>query len=223
MKICKIYCRFIAFAFCLFILGACGDDAPITKPVKIVAFGDSLTAGYRLPQEQSFPAQLQARFLKDGSTGVDVENQGISGDMTKDGVARLNKVLEAKPDIVILELGANDILRAAPQDKAKANLVLMITELQKAGIAVLLAGIRVSGIALLSHQDLGEYNTLFTGLGKEYGIVVYEDFLKDVLGRKDMTLEDGLHPNAAGVSRIVDNIYPLVEDLAQAAAKRKAG
>jgi len=210
-----------AVAFPLLSLAACGgsDDA-ITTPVKIVAFGDSLTAGYNLPADAAFPSQLQQKFLSQGSTGVTIENQGISGDTTQDGVQRLNKVLEAKPDIVILELGANDILRDAPAEKARSNLRQIISELQKANVTVILTGIRVNGIFAM-RASTGQYRDLFTDLGSEMGVETYPHFLDGVMGQKELNLQDGLHPNRDGITVIVENIYPLVHEVAVDVAKRK--
>lgn len=203
-------------------LGACGDsDEDITTPLKIVAFGDSLTAGYNLPAEHAFPSQLQEKFLREGSTGVTIENQGISGDTTQDGVQRLNKVLEAKPDIVILELGANDILRDAPAEKARTHLSHIITELQKSGVTVILTGIQVRGIFAM-RPSTSQYRDLFNGLGEEFKVAIYPSFLDGVQGRKELNLQDGMHPNKDGIAVIVENIYPLVHEVAVDVAKRKA-
>lgn len=202
-------------------LSACGvSDEDITTPVKIVAFGDSLTAGYNLPADAAFPSQLQQKFLSEGSTGVTIENQGISGDTTQDGVQRLNKVLDAKPDIVILELGANDILRNAPAEKARSNLRHIIAELQKANVTVILAGIRVNGIFAM-RASTGQYSDLFTDLGEEMGVETYPHFLDGVMGQSELNLQDGLHPNRDGIAVIVENIYPLVHEVAVDVAKRK--
>lgn len=201
---------------------ACGEsDEDITAPVKIVAFGDSLTAGFNLPADDAFPSQLQAKFIREGSTGVTIENQGISGDTTQDGVQRLNKVLEAKPDIVIIELGANDILRNAPAEKAQNHLGRIITDLQSAGITVVLTGIKVRGIFAMN-PAVAPYRDLFTGLGDQYKVATYPDFLEGVQGRSELNLQDGLHPNSAGVSVIVDNIYPLIHETALEVSRRKA-
>lgn len=222
MRISKPY-RIFAALLALVLSAACdASHEPITAPVTIVAFGDSLTAGYNLPADDAFPVQLEERFLQDGSTGVKIINQGISGDTTKDGIARLQLALEAKPDIVILELGANDILRGLPADKARENLSDIITQLQHQNVTVILTGLEISSVFSFVKKEIGGYDTLFVELGKDYGVVVYKDFLKGVRGKKDLNLADGLHPNAQGVAVIVDNIYPTIREVAAEVAARKS-
>lgn len=222
MRIRKPY-RILAAIAALFLFSACeAEQHPITTPVTIVALGDSLTAGYGLPADQAFPVQLQQRFAQDGSTGIRVINQGISGDTTRDGINRLSLALEARPDIVILELGANDILRKLPADKARANLSEIIAQLQQAGVTVLLTGISTPGVLSFINREIGGYDNLFVELGKDYGIVVYKDFLKGVRGKADLNLSDGIHPNAQGIAVIVENIYPTIRTLASDVAERKA-
>ncbi|MGB1539324.1 MAG: GDSL-type esterase/lipase family protein, partial [Rickettsiales bacterium] len=126
-------------------LSACGDE-PFAAPMTIVVFGDSLTAGYRLPADKAFPAQLEARLHAEGYTGIRVINQGISGDNTRGGVARMHTATALQPDIIILELGANDILGRSPASRAEPQLRKLIEAFEQSGALVLLTGIEVPGI-----------------------------------------------------------------------------
>ena len=176
----------------------------------ILAFGDSLTAGYQLKPGESFPAQLEAALRKEGRN-VRVHNAGVSGDTTAQGRARLPWVLNSlkqKPDLVIVALGANDMLRGQPVATANANLDAILTELNRRGIPVVMAG-------MLAAPNLGpaygkEYNAMFPALAKKHGVTLYPFFLKGVAAQKPLLLADGMHPNPKGVSVMVTNILPTV-------------
>jgi acyl-CoA thioesterase-1 len=177
----------------------------------IVAFGDSLTAGYGLKPKESFPAQLESTLRGQG-VPVRVVNAGVSGDTTAGGKARLAWVLnalKAKPDLVIVELGANDMLRGLPVAQARANLDAILAELKRRKLKVLIAGMR-------SAPNMGRTYTqgfegIFPALAKNYGTGLYPFFLEGVTGRNGMTLPDGLHPTARGVAVIVRGIIPQVK------------
>lgn len=215
----KFYHLLLA-CLCLFVLSACDSGGPITQPVTVVAFGDSLTDGYRLPTEQAVPARLQAHFLAEGHTGVRILNMGISGDTTHGGLSRLNLALDAHPHVVILELGANDLMRGQPPANARKNLSMMIEALQSRDIIVILCGVEVPGAFTLSNPDRGEYPDMFAELADEYDVRFYRNFLKGVQGKAGLNLEDGLHPNAKGAQVIADKLYPLVLDAVREAAER---
>lgn len=176
----------------------------------ILAFGDSLTAGYQLRSTESFPAQLEATLRKEGRQ-VRVHNAGVSGDTTTAGRARLPWVLNSlktKPDLAILALGANDMLRGQPAAQTRANLDAMLTEFGKRGIPVVMAG-------MLAPPNLGqayvrEYNSLFPALARKHDARLYPFFLNGVLLNRQYLLSDGVHPNAAGVGVMVRNIAPTV-------------
>lgn len=213
-------------SFCLIILAvaplvACGEGAPITTPVKIIAFGDSLSAGHNLPTDAAVPAKLQQRFAAAGHTGVRVVNMGISGDTTQDGVARLNLAIDAEPDIVLLELGANDILRQSPAKKAQKNLETIIEQLQARGITVILSGVQIPGIFVIGNRHLSDYKPMFAALADNYDIEYYPNFLAGVQGDSSMNLQDGLHPNASGTEEIARRIYPMLLEAAQDIAATK--
>lgn len=173
----------------------------------ILAFGDSLTAGYGLPQSESFAAQLEERLRSEGRT-VRVTNAGVSGDTTGGGLARLAWSLEEKPDLVILELGANDGLRGLDPERMRANLETMIEQCQQSGARVILAGMRAP-------VNWGEayrikFNAVFPELATKHGLTLYPFFLDGVITDRGLVLDDGLHPNADGVARIVEGILPFV-------------
>jgi acyl-CoA thioesterase-1 len=176
----------------------------------IWAFGDSLTAGYGLPPAQGFPVQLQAA-LRGAGIAAEVRNGGVAGDTAAQGRARLAwglRGLGAKPDLVIVELGANDMLRGLPPEQAAANLDMILAELKRRQIRVLLAGMKAA-------PNLGpDYRRAFDGmyvrLARRYGVPLYLFFLDGVAGNRALIQADGLHPNARGVAIIVRCMVPAV-------------
>lgn len=178
----------------------------------ILAFGDSLTAGYNLPPSKSFAAQLEQRLLDqrlpDQGRRVRVTNAGLSGDTTSGGRARLGWSLQDKPDLVILELGANDGLRGLDPVTMRENLEAMIKECQQAGARIILAGMRAPVNWGEAYRQ--EFEQVFPELAEKHGLPLYPFFLDGVIGNQALLLDDGLHPNADGVGRIVDGILPLV-------------
>ncbi len=191
------------------------------NPIRILAFGDSLTAGYGLEDgRQAFPYQLQ-RALQAKKYDVMILQGGVSGDTTSGGVSRLNWSLASKPDAVILELGANDGLRAVDPALTEKNLRTIVTRLQQAGLPVLLTG-------MLAPPNLGRdfgqrYKAAFERVAKETGVLFYPFFLEEVAAVPDLNQADGLHPTEEGVAIVVKNILPSVEKLiAQVKDKQKA-
>ncbi|WP_043745626.1 arylesterase [Paramagnetospirillum magneticum] len=177
---------------------------------RILALGDSLTAGYGLAPEEAFPAQLE-RVLRAEGRDVTVINAGVSGDTTAGGKARLDWALGAKPHLAILELGANDGLRGLDPKLTHANLDAILKRLTAAGIPVLLAG-------MLAPPNYGkafeaEFKAVFARLAAEHDVVFYPFFLDGVAGDRGLCLPDGLHPNAKGVGVIVGRILPSVRRL----------
>ena len=180
-------------------------------PKLVLAFGDSLSAGYQLKPAESFPAQLQVALVKAGRV-VTVKNAGVSGDTSTAGRARLNWVLaglKTKPDLVILELGANDMLRGQDPAIAKANLDAMLTELGKRKIPVVLAGMRAS--PNLGATYVKQFDAMYGALAAKHKVRLYPFFLDGVAATPKLQLADGMHPNAAGVAVIVKRILPTVE------------
>lgn len=178
------------------------------EPIHILAFGDSLTAGYNLPASDSFAAQLEKRLLEKGRA-VRVTNAGVSGDTTSGGRARLAWSLADTPHLVILELGANDGLRGLDPERTRANLEAMIKECRQTGAVVILAGMKAP--VNWGEEYKTQFEAAFADLAREYALPFYPFFLEGVIKNQSLVLEDGLHPNARGVARIVDGILPLIE------------
>ncbi len=177
----------------------------------IVAFGDSLSAGYGLKPAESFPVQLEAA-LRRGGTPVRVHNAGVSGDTTAQGRARLGFVLRSlktKPDLVILQLGGNDMLRAIDPAQTEANLSAILADLKKRGIPVLLAGMLAAPNMGKAYQT--RFDAVYPKLARQYGIKLYPFFLNGVTANRTLLLKDGLHPTGKGVSVVVAGILPQVK------------
>ncbi len=176
----------------------------------IWAFGDSLTAGYGLPPAQGFPAQLQAELRRQGVAAT-VRNGGVAGDTAAQGRARLRwglRGLKAVPDLVIVELGANDMLRGLPVAAARANLDRILTELRTRNVPVLLAGMRAA--PNMGADYARAFEGMYRALARQHGVALYPFFLDGVAGRRDLFQPDGLHPDARGVAIIVRRIAPAV-------------
>jgi acyl-CoA thioesterase-1 len=177
---------------------------------KILALGDSLTAGLGLDQSQAFPAKLEVA-LKSKGHDVSIINAGVSGDTAAQGEARLDWALTDDVDAVILELGANDALRGLPPAQAETALTTILDKLEKRKLPVLLAGMK-------SPPNLGpdyatEFEGMFQKLANRPGIVYYPFFLDGVAADPALNQADGMHPNPAGVDVIVTRMLPFVEKL----------
>lgn len=182
----------------------------LAKDRLVLAFGDSLTAGYGLRPNESFPAQLQAALNK-GGIPARVHNAGVSGDTSAAGRGRLAFVLaglKAKPDLVILELGANDMLRGLKPEQTRANLDAMMAEFKRRGIPVLLAGMRASPNLGKAYQ--AQFDPIFPSLAKKHGARFYPFFMNGVAANRSLLIGDQMHPNPKGVAVIVRGIYPQV-------------
>jgi acyl-CoA thioesterase-1 len=178
-------------------------------PKRVLAFGDSLTAGYGLPAEESLPARLEKRLKADGHD-VKVINAGVSGDTTRMGLERLDYTLAAGPaDVVFLELGANDMLVGLSPKDARANLSKMIETFQSKGAIVILAGMVSSNNWGQAYRE--EFDSIYPDLATRYGVTMVPFFMEGVWGDPKLLLADGLHPNPAGVAKVVDRIAPYVE------------
>lgn len=176
-------------------------------PIRIVALGDSITAGYGLSPEQSFPVQLEAA-LKARGVNTKVINAGVSGDTTAGGLARVGDVIRANPKVVIVELGANDGLRGIDPETTYSDLDGILTQLAQRHIRVLLTGMYAP--PNLGREFGAEFDAVFTRLAKEHGVAFYPFFLKGVAANAKLNQDDGIHPNAAGVRVIVKNILPYL-------------
>jgi acyl-CoA thioesterase-1 len=176
-------------------------------PVAVLVLGDSLTAGYGLEESESFPAQLERR-LKTAGYDVNVINAGVSGDTTAGGLARIEWTLADRPEIVIVELGGNDALRGLDTELIYTNLDKILTRLEAAECRVILAG-------MLAPRNLGQeyytkFDRIYPALAEQHDVLFYPFFLEGVATDPELNQSDGVHPNAAGVRRIVAGVTPLV-------------
>lgn len=178
------------------------------RSLKLVAFGDSLSAGYNLPASAAFPAVLE-QALRQKGLAVEIVNAGVSGDTTQGGLERLDWSVPEGADGVILELGANDALRGVDPALTRQNLEAIIARLTERKIPVLLAG-------MYAPRNLGEdfvkrFDAIYPELAKKHGLVLYPFFLDGIAGDRALNQADGLHPTADGVAVIVRTILPTVE------------
>lgn len=177
----------------------------------IWVFGDSLTAGYGLPPRAGFTTQLEAGLRRAG-VAAEIRNGGVSGDTAAQGRARLLwglRGLKAKPDLVILELGANDMLRGLPPAQTARNLDLILAELRRREIPVLIAGMRAA--PNLGSAYRRDFDAIFPNLARQYRLPLYPFFLDGVVGNRALLQADGMHPNARGVTIVVAKIVPAVK------------
>ena len=190
-----------------------GSQAPVAGPERLVlAFGDSLYAGYGLGRGDSLPDDLQDALRADG-INARVVNAGISGDTSAAGRQRLAFTLDKldrKPDLVLLGLGGNDLLRQIPPAETRANFVAMLDELKKRDIPVVLTGMMVP--PNLGPDYAAQFNRIWPDLAKQYDATLDPFILAGVIGNRALMLPDGIHPNAQGVDRIVARLGPVVAE-----------
>ena len=184
--------------------------AAAETPIHIVALGDSLTAGYGLAEQDGFVPRLQAALAAKG-VAVELANAGVSGDTAADGLARLDWSVPQGADAVIVELGANDMLRGLKPEVTRATLATILRRLTQRHIAVLLCGMRAAPNFGAEYDQA--FDRVYPDLAAEFGVILYPFFLDGVAADLRLTQPDGLHPNAAGVAVIVDRILPKVQEL----------
>jgi acyl-CoA thioesterase-1 len=178
------------------------------RTLHVVALGDSLTAGYGLPAGQGFPEALE-RALKAKGWDVAVVNAGVSGETAEDGLARYDWSVPAGTDALLVELGANDMLRGQPPEGAEAALSDILARAKKAGVATLLMGMRAA--PNLGPEYQRKFDAIYPELAAKYGVKLYPFFLDGVAGDPKLNQKDGLHPTRAGVDIIVARALPAVE------------
>ncbi len=176
----------------------------------IVAFGDSLTAGLGVPAEQSYPSRLAERLTAEGYA-YRVVNAGVSGDTTAGGLRRVDWALRLKPEIVILELGANDALRGQDLAAVRANVDQLVARFQAAGAQVLVAGMRLP--PNYGPRYGGEFQRIFEEVARRRGAALMPFFLEGVAGVPRLNQADGIHPTAAGYAVVVDRLWPHLRPL----------
>ncbi len=180
------------------------------EPIQIIVLGDSLTAGPGLAADKTFPVRLEAALRERGHV-VAVIDAGVSGDTSRDGLARLDWSVGPDADIVVVELGANDALRGTDPEITRSALDSILARLSERGLPVVLAG-------MLAPPNLGKdfaaaFNPIYGELATKYGAEFYPFFLDGVAGDSRFNLQDGMHPNAEGVEIIVERILPTVESV----------
>ncbi len=205
-------------AAALLVLAAAGARA---EPVTVAALGDSLTAGYGLPQDRGFVPQLQEWLRANGAPDAIVINAGVSGDTSAGGLARVDWTLTEDVDAVILELGGNDMLRGLDPSLTRANLDGILARIGARGLPVLLTGLRAPGNYGPEYRQA--FDGMFPELAERHQALLYPSFLEGILrGRtpaqaRALIQADGIHPNAEGVEAIVADIGPKVLELIRAA------
>jgi acyl-CoA thioesterase I len=200
-----------AAVFAVSLMGAARiATAAVDRPLEVVALGDSLTAGYGLPEQDGFVPRLQAALAAKGVSAT-IANAGVSGDTATDGLARLDWSVPDQTQAVIVELGANDMLRGIDPKLTRKALEAILQRLSARHIAVLLCGMRAA-------PNLGSaygqaFERIYPQLAAQYGVALYPFFLDGVAANLRLMQSDGMHPNAAGVGVIVRRILPEVEEL----------
>jgi acyl-CoA thioesterase-1 len=179
----------------------------VARTVSLVALGDSLTAGYGLPQGDGFVPQLTAK-LKAQGLDVDIINAGVSGDTTSGALSRLEWSVPPEADGVIVALGGNDALRAIDPKVTAENLESLIGKIQARGQAIFFIGMRAP--PNLGSDYTRAFDAIYPALAQRYGLAYYPFFLEGVAGEVDLNLSDGIHPNATGVDTITDRLTPFM-------------
>lgn len=215
------------------VVSACKGEAPkgpsaapppaLAKPAKslpkIVAFGDSLTAGYGLSQSSSYPALLQKRIDAEG-LNYEVVNAGVSGETTAGGLRRIDWALDGDVRVVILELGANDILRGQPIDEMKKNLAGIIERAKAHRATVLLAGMEAPTNSGVEYRR--PVHEAFLSLAKEHNVELIPFFLAGVAGIESLNQADGIHPNEEGTKIVAESVFNALKPILEAEKQKAA-
>jgi acyl-CoA thioesterase-1 len=206
--------RFLAFLAMIFFAGSA-----VAEPIRIVALGDSLTAGYGVAGPDAFPVRLEAALRARGHD-VAIVNAGVSGDTATDGLARVDWSLGEDADAVIVELGANDALRGVDPKITRDALDRLLAKIGEKRTPVLVAG-------MMAPRNLGKdyvqaFDAIYPDLAKKHGAILYPFFLDGIALDQRFNLNDGLHPNSKGVAEITRNILPTVERLLERVRTRQA-
>ena len=183
---------------------------PVTQRPRVVALGDSLTAGLGLAQSEAYPALLQKR-IDDAGLGFEVVNAGVSGDTSAGGVRRLDWVLGEGTKVLILALGANDGLRGLPVDQMKHNLDTIITRAKARKIDVILAGMEAP--PNFGREYTGQFRDAFRDLAQQHDLVFVPFLLDKVAGQSQLNQGDGIHPNAQGAEILAGTVWAALEPM----------
>lgn len=184
----------------------------------VLVFGDSLSAGYGIDVDQSWPALLQSRLESQGYEHR-VINASISGETTEGGVTRIGSTLESfNPELVILELGGNDGLRGFPPDRMKANLQTIIETTKTSGAAVVMLGIRIP--TNYGPRYTGAFENVYRELAEQSGVLWIEFFMEGIALNEDLMQDDGIHPNAEAQLILLDNAWPIIRQSLEVSNKQ---
>ena len=196
-----------AFSFLLILLFLSASRLSASETIRILAFGDSLSAGYQLPAGKGFTDQLQKSLTEKG-LAVEIVNAAVSGDTSASGLSRLDWSTPDNIDLVLLELGANDALQGLPVDKTKANLAAMIEKFRAKGATVALMGMRAP--PNMGKSYVTAFDAIYPALAKDMNVPLLPFFLEGVAADPALNLADGIHPNPQGIEIIVSNVAPFV-------------
>jgi acyl-CoA thioesterase-1 len=183
---------------------------PLDARPKVVALGDSLTAGLGLAPAEAYPALLQKK-IDDAGLGFEVVNAGVSGDTSAGGVRRLDWVLQGDARVLIVALGANDGLRGLPVERMKDNLETIISRAKARDIQVILAGMEAP--PNFGPEYTGEFRVAFRDLAREHGVVFVPFLLDKVAGQSQLNQGDGIHPNAQGAAILADTVWAALQPM----------
>ena len=215
MKIKDLLRAFTGFFSALLIMASLSMVSANAKPLNVVAFGDSLMAGYQLDRQDAFPNRL-AEALNANGLEINMTNAAVSGDTTSGGLARLDWSVPDGTDVVILELGANDALRGLPAETTRENLDNMMTRLRERNISVFLMGMLAPPNMGTAYEEA--FNSIYPELADKFEVELYPFFLDGVAGIPELNLSDGIHPNPKGIAVMVENILPTAEAFFKAQA-----
>jgi len=202
--------RFKRTAFFAAAVLALASGPVSAAPIKILAFGTSLTQGYGLPPGTEYTTVLQEK-LKAAGVDARIINAGVSGDTSADGLSRLDWSLADKPQAAIVEMGSNDALRGLAPAQTEKNLNAILAKLKAAHVAVLLCGMHAP--RNLGPEYAAQFDAIYPKLAKQYGVLFYPFILDGVALNPKLNQADGIHPNPAGVKIIVDHVLPYVKKL----------
>ncbi len=201
-----LFLRSTLFLFYLSIAAFCTFPARSANPITILAFGDSLIAGYGLPEAEGFVAQLQSALRARNHSAIVIDG-GVSGDTSAAGLERIDWALTPPPDIAILELGANDMLRGIDPASTRDNLEKIILKAKASGAIIILAGMKATENFGADYK--AAFDSLYPELAKRYDLPLIPFFLEGVAADPQLNQGDGLHPNAEGEKLVVANVLPF--------------
>ncbi len=181
--------------------------APKAAATKVVVLGDSISAGLGLPADQAFPAVVEAMLQAEG-LDIAVQNAGVSGDTSTAGAARVDWLLKQDPQILVVELGGNDLLRGQPVAVTRARLGEIVQAGRAAGAEVVLLGISAPGSVGADHK--AAFDAIYPAVAREHGATLLPDFLRALMDRPDLLQSDGLHPTADGQKRLAEVLVPVL-------------